>query len=271
MLVVCGGVKSILDVPKTLEALETRGVASPRSARATPGLLLAPLARRRRRAEPRAAPVDSGRGRGLVQRAPRAGARLGPVLAVRPAPLPTEAVEAAARRSAAARDAGVAGADATPSSWRTSSGAAAGRSTRTWPSSQQRRRRGRRRGRAGATAARRPARRRRCGARRSRAGGRGDGRHVGARRRARVAGVGANVARAAARAAPTALPRRRTRRRRAGQAGVDVRGCYRRRRADVRRAADADGDLVGGVFAGAATPRRGRIAVAGASSSSTRT
>ena len=27
VLVVCGGVKSILDVPKTLEALETRGVA----------------------------------------------------------------------------------------------------------------------------------------------------------------------------------------------------------------------------------------------------
>ena len=118
VLVVCGGVKSILDVPKTLEALETRGVAvaalgtrdfpaffSLRS----PGVDGAP-----NRAPLR---VDSAAEAAAWFGAHRElGLASGCVLAVpNPAPLQTEAVEAATRDAlAAARDAGVAGADATP-------------------------------------------------------------------------------------------------------------------------------------------------------------
>ena len=118
VLVVCGGVKSILDVPKTLEALETRGVAvaalgtrdfpaffSLRS----PGVDGAP-----NRAPLR---VDSAAEAAAWFGAHRElGLASGCVLAVpNPAPRQTEAVEAATRDAlAAARDAGVAGADATP-------------------------------------------------------------------------------------------------------------------------------------------------------------
>ena len=233
VLVVCGGVKSILDVPKTLEALETRGVAvaalgtrdfpaffSLRS----PGVDGAP-----NRAPLR---VDSAAEAAAWFGAHRElGLASGCVLAVpNPAPLPTEAVEAATRDAlAAARDAGVAGADATPSSWRTSSGTA-GRSldanvalvlNNVAVAADV----------AAALARPPPARPPAvvvCGAAAVgvRAAGRGGrGRPVGARRRARVAGgVGA-----VSRGRPRAPRRRRSSRRRAGgsgaEAGVDVRGC----------------------------------------------
>ena len=255
VLVVCGGVKSILDVPKTLEALETRGVAvaalgtrdfpaffSLRSPGVDGAPNRAPL--RVDSAAEAAARFGAHRELGLAPR--------GCVLAVpNPAPLPTEAVEAATRDAlAAARDAGVAGADATPFLLADLERRTAGRSldanvvplrsSTTSPPL-----RGRRRGRAGAAAARPPARRRADAVHAAAVavcsdGRGGRGRHVGARRRARVAGGRRRERReGGARAAPTA-PRddgrvdarepRRGRRRRA-------RLRHRRRRADVRRAA----------------------------------
>ena len=280
MLVVCGGVKSILDVPKTLEALETRGVAvaalgtrdfpaffSLRSPGVDGAPNRAPL--RVDSAAEAAAWFGAHRGLGLAS---------GCVPRSNPAPPRRGRRGGHARRArgGARRGRGGRGRDALPPGGprrRT-----AGRSpSERGPRPQQRRRRGRRRGRAGAAAARPPARRRRCGAAAVDvcAAGR-DGRGRRRRpRRARVAGgVGANVARAAARAAPTAPSRRRTRRRsRAPEADVDVRGCATAAAAPTYVALHgADGDLVGGVRR--RRRRRGVYAPpwrARASSSSTRT
>ena len=271
MLVVCGGVKSILDVPKTLEALDARR-PSRAGTRDFPAFFCSSAARRRpaRRTARRSASTPPP-GRGLVRRAPRAGARLG----LRPRGADRAPPDGPSRRPRATRSRRRATrawrAPRGPSSWRTSSGAppagslganvalvlnnvavAADVAARS------------------ATAAPRPPAVVVCGA--AAVGLRGAAATRPARRRpascARRGGVGA---RAAARA-----PRRR----RSRGGGPSARASPgRRRRARLpppprRRVAPhgADGDLVGGVFAAPPTPRVGPAAWrARASSSSART
>ena len=261
VLVVCGGVKSILDVPKTLEALETRGVAvaalgtrdfpaffSLRS----PGVDGAPN-RRRSASTPPPRPRP-----GSARTASRGSPRL------RPRGAQPGAAPDGGRRGghgdalAAARDAGVAGGTRAlpPGGPRAAHRRQVAR-RRTWPSSSTTSP-SRPTSRAGAAAARPPARRRQA----RRGGGRrlrdGPGRTRPARRRpascARRGGVGANVARAAARRADGA-PRDDGRRdaESLAEAGADARGCATAAAAPTYVALHgADGDLVGGVFAGAA-------------------
>ena len=265
VLVVCGGVKSILDVPKTLEALETRGVAvaalgtrdfpaffSLRS----PGVDGAP-----NRAPLR---VDSAAEAAAWFGAHRElGLASGCVLAVpNPAPLQTEAVEAATRDAlAAARDAGVAGADATPFLLADLERRTAGRSldanvalvlNNVAVAADV----------AAALARPPPARPPAvvvCGAAAvdvcATAAADAAGTSAPGVVRASRGGVGANVARAAARAAPTALlaTTDASTLESLAEAGVDVRGCATAAAAPTYVALHgADGDLVGGVFAGAA-------------------